>query len=208
MVLDFEDYKIHNMDFRALKTIMKIMRDYYPQRLGDVIIHRVPLLFVGVWYLAKTVIREEYHSRVHFTKDLSELEQYIPFESIPKEAGGGDDTNWHYEPPDLNDPSNGGGGEELQQERAYERALLEEKRSKLVQLFEETTKEWIDASRQGRETRGLQALRVKYQQDLKALFWQLDPYTRSRTIYDKLGWIRAPKSSDTYLPQARVVRQS
>ena len=192
MLFDLEGYSLNNMDYRPLKIIIKIMKDYYPQGLGDVIIHRAPALFTSVWALIKNVVSEGYYSHIHFTKNRSELQQFVPFETIPKDLDGGEKIEYRYVLPDLDDPANGGGGESLQLKRDHDRTVLEEQRMEIARLFEETTKEWIDASRKGRESRGLKALREKYQRELLANYWHLDEYIRSRTIYDQLGWIQPP----------------
>ncbi|KAL9059470.1 MAG: hypothetical protein Q9162_001168 [Coniocarpon cinnabarinum] len=193
LLLDFEGYRVQNFDWRPLKIITKIMKDYYPQGLGDVIMHRAPALFTPVWLLIKRVIREDYYSHIHFTKNLTDLRRYLSYQTIPADMGGGDDSEYHYSPPDLDDPINGGGGESVQIRREYERRMLQEQHMETARLFEETTREWIDASRRGRETSGLNSLRARYQQDLLAMYWKLDPYIRSRSIYDRLGWIQPPE---------------
>lgn len=181
------------MDYRPVKTIIQMMKNLYPQTLGDVILHRAPPLIMPVWALIKPLVREEFLSHLHFTKDLADLERFIPFESIPKQMGGGGDASFQYEYPDLSDPMNGGGGHEVQAQRDYERTMLHEERKEVIRLFEETTKEWINASREGREIRGLKTLRDKYGAELVTSYWRLDPYVRARSIYDRLGWIQPPQ---------------
>lgn len=199
---------MNNIDFRPLKIITHIMRDFYPQGLGDVIFHQPNILFVPLLMMIRRVVNEDFHSHIHFTRDLSELQKFIPYDSIPQELGGGDDTDYRFELPDLDDPANGGGSEAVRLRRDYEKSLLQERRVEIADLFEETTKEWIDASRRGRETQGLKVLREKYQTELKAIYWNLDPYIRSRSLYDRLGWIEPPDFTDTGTTRRASIAES
>ena len=203
LIVDCVDYKVNNMDYRPVKMIIQLMRDVYPQGLGDVILHRAPALIMPVWQLVKRLVSQEYWEHVHFTKDVTDLKNFLPEESIPTEMGGKDDTGWPYEYPNEDDVARGVGSPRDSSAMAHipnsdsssssplsnRGALLHRHRMEVAQLFEETTREWIDASRSGRDVRGLEKLREKYQSELVKAYWALDPYVRGRGIYDKLGWV-------------------
>ena len=189
IIFDFLDYKVVNMDYRPIKSIIQIMKDFYPQMLSGVILHRAPPLIMSVWALIKPLIREEYLAHIHLTKDESDLERFMPLQSIPEALGGGDKSSFDYEYPDLNEPANGGGGREVQAQWDHERVLAQHARKEVIRLFEETTQEWVNASQKGRDNRGLQSLRDKYSHELVVSYWRLDPYVRAPSIYDRLGRI-------------------
>ena len=117
-------------------------------------------------------------SKVHFTKSVEELEQFVDRSHITKELGGNDPWDYEYvEPiPDEN---------KLFADDETRQRLLDE-RASIVKEFEATTQQWIKDS-QSRETLGQK--RAELAERLRSGYWQLDPYLRARTLYDRTGMI-------------------
>ena len=118
-------------------------------------------------------------SKVHFTKNVEELEQFVDRSHITKELGGDDPWTYQYvEPiPDEN---------KLLADDETRQRLLDE-RASVVKEFEITTQQWIKDS-QSREA--LRQKRAELAEDLRSGYWQLDPYVRARTLYDRTGMVK------------------
>lgn len=115
-------------------------------------------------------------SKVHFTNNVDELEHYIPRDHIIKELGGEDPWTYQYVEPDAEE-------NRLMLDDATKQKLLQE-RAAFVKDFESATQEWI------RSPRSSQQRRIEIAEKLRTGYWQLDPYLRARTLYDRTGMIR------------------
>lgn len=118
-------------------------------------------------------------SKVHFTKNVEDLEQFVDRSHITKELGGDDPWDYEYvEPiPEEN---------RLLADDETRQRLLDE-RASVVKEFEATTQQWIKNS-QSREA--LRQKRAELAECLRSGYWQLDPYLRARTLYDRTGMIK------------------
>ena len=115
-------------------------------------------------------------SKVHFTKNVEELEAFVERSHILKELGG--DDNWTYE---YVEPRP---GENDQMNDSATRGRLLDERAVNVKDFENLTQEWIEAPRVVEQKRNELAER------LRSGYWQLDPYIRARSLYDRTGVIQ------------------
>lgn len=137
------------------------------------------LMNPGIWKIIRGWLDPVVASKVHFTKNVKELEEFVDQSQIPKELGGGE--NWAYryvEPvPDEN---------KLQSDDTTRQSLLEE-RAAVVKDYESTTQQWIQnsASRDA-----LQQKRSELAERLRAGYWELDPYVRAKSFCDRTGMIR------------------
>ena len=112
----------------------------------------------------------------HFTSDVHDLEQYIPKSQIIKELGGDEDWEYKYIEPII--------GENALMKEEAPRIKLEQERQQDVLTYQTKTFDWIANS----------SLEVKKERDelahkLNTNYWQLDPYIRARTLYDRTGMI-------------------
>ena len=180
-----------------MKFMIKCFEANYPESLGAVLVYKSPwifhgrsilvppcvsitwLTFLGIWKIIKGWLDPVVASKVHFTKTLEELEEFVEKKHIPKELGGNDDWIYHYvEPiPDEN--------RLLTDDSA--RQQLSEKRAALVREYEATTQQWI------RERAPAEATRTKRTQltdRLRENYWEIDPYIRAKSLYDRTGMLR------------------
>ena len=118
-------------------------------------------------------------SKIHFTKNVEELEKFVDRSHIIRELGGNDPWTYQYvEPiPDEN---------KLLVDNGTRQRLLDE-RASVVKEFEVTTQHWIKDS-QSREA--LRQKRAELAERLRSGYWELDPYLRARTLYDRIGMIK------------------
>lgn len=175
--------------------MIKCFEANYPESLGVVLVHKSPWIFqstysrnspkerelnmIGVWNIIKGWLDPVVASKVHFTKNLEELERFVEKSHIIKELGGDDPWEYHYVEPKTDE-------NERMSDKSTLQRLLDERRS-VVKEYESTTQEWI-ANSQNRMA--LQQKRNDLVERLRSGYWQLDPYARARSLYDRIGMIR------------------
>ena len=116
-------------------------------------------------------------SKVHFTNSREELEEFIPPDHIIAELGGSE--SWHYTYPEPTELENTKMADTETRQRFLDSRVLD------VNEFEKLTHEWIAEIQ---ETEALKQ-RNEIAEKLRTGYWQLDPYVRARTLYDRAGII-------------------
>jgi hypothetical protein len=132
-------------------------------------------------------------SKVHFTKNVEELEEFIARSQIPKGLGGSEDWTYHYVEPIT-------GENKLQSDDATRQNLLDE-RAAMVKDYEITTQQWNQNSA-SRET--LQHKRAELTERLRSGYWELDPYLRAKSLCDRTGMIKEGGRIHFFEPPKRV----
>lgn len=107
------------------------------------------------------------------------------------------DENWEYK---YVEPQP---GENTKMEDKETRDALIAERQKLAQEIQESTIEWIRTSFK-KETEAASAAKEKRNGQIDQLrnqYWQLDPYVRARSLYDRLEMIKGDGKIEFY-PEA------
>lgn len=117
--------------------------------------------------------------KVHFTKNVEELAEFVERSQIIKELGGGDPWTYQYVEPIA-------GENKLLSDGVTRQRLLDE-RAAVVKDYETTTQQWIHDPN---SMDALQQRRSELTKRLRIGYWELDPYLRARTLYDRTGVIR------------------
>ncbi|KAL8928538.1 MAG: hypothetical protein Q9208_001772 [Pyrenodesmia sp. 3 TL-2023] len=178
IVFDMTGFSMANMDYAPVKFMIKCFEANYPESLGVVLVHKSPWIF-QVWNIIKGWLDPVVASKVHFTKNLEELEKFVEKSHIIKELGGDDPYEYRYI------ECNPGENDRISDENT--RQGLVEERAGTVREYEKVTQEWI-ADSQNRAA--LQQKRDDLAGRLRSGYWQLDPYVRARSLYDRTGLIR------------------
>ncbi|KAI4207967.1 MAG: hypothetical protein LQ346_000304 [Caloplaca aetnensis] len=178
IIFDMTGFSMANMDYTPVKFMIKCFEANYPESLGVVLVHKSPWIFQGVWNIIKGWLDPVVASKVHFTKNLEELEKFVEKSHIIKELGGDDPYEYRYV------ECNPGENDQMSDETTRQR--LVEERAGTVREYEEVTQEWI-ADSQNRAA--LQQKRNNLAERLRSGYWQLDPYVRARSLYDRTGLI-------------------
>ncbi|KAI9723576.1 MAG: hypothetical protein M1812_000876 [Candelaria pacifica] len=216
IVFDMTGFSMANMDYAPLKFMIKCFEANYPESLGIVIVHKSPWIFqglldssygargstltdLGIWSIIKGWLDPVVASKVHFTKNVEELDHYVPRSHIPKELGGEEDWAYQYVEPTASE-------NERMADRDRKDSLLQE-REALFREFETATLAWIGESVASDEFRGLQNRRDNIAGNLRANYWRVDPYIRARTLYDRLGIISDDGQIEPYPKVKRVGNQ-
>jgi len=182
VIFDMTGFSMANMDYAPVKFMIKCFEANYPESLGVVLVHKAPWIFQGIWSIIKGWLDPVVAAKIHFTKNVDELETYISSDRIPKELGGDEDWTYHYPEPEPH--------ENAQMKEDSTRTQLLESRKTTVEEFERATQRWLSAGAAGQDLKGLQAEKNTLADQLKEGYWKLDPYLRARTVYDRTKMIQ------------------
>lgn len=128
-------------------------------------------------------------AKVHFTNNRNELSEFIDPSHLIKELDG--DEKWEYK---YIEPS-AGENDKMKDTETRDRLLAQ--REELVKKFEHATREWI-RNPEGEQGNSTKAEREKLAKALRDDYWNLDPYLRARTLYDRQGYIQSGGKTDWY----------
>ena len=133
---------------------------------------------IGVWKLIRGWLDPVVASKIHFTNNVEELAGFVERSHIIKELGGDDPWTYQYVEP-IN------GENKLLSDGVTRQRLLDE-RAEVVKEYETVTQQWIHDPK---STYASQQKRSELIKRLRAGYWELDPYLRARTLYDRIGVI-------------------
>lgn len=125
-------------------------------------------------------------AKVHFTNSVEDLEQFIPRDRILKELGGDDDYEYQYIEPQPNE-----------NDAMKDTAKRDEVLAKAKQYYKElqdATQSWVVAVSKGdnnkEEVDSLKAKRAELIEKTGKTYWEMDPYIRARSLYDRTGVLK------------------
>ena len=174
------DFSLANMDYTPVKFMIKVFEANYPESLGHICVHHSPWVFSSIWSIIKGWLDPVVAAKVHFTKDVAELSEFIAPEHIPKELGGKEEFEYRYIEPRA------GENKEMEEARRDGRLeKLEEERRGIVEEFERATIQWC----RGEGGEEVMKRREELSARLKKNYWQMDPFVRARSLYDRQGVI-------------------
>lgn len=179
-----------NMDYTPVKFMIKVFEANYPESLGRVCVHHSPWIFHSIWSIIKGWLDPVVAAKVHFTKDVKELEAFVAPEHIPKEMGGKEDWEYRYVEPVFEENRNL--DEAKQGNEDYRR--IQSERAGLVEEYEKETLTWC----RGNGFTDASTRRRAVSKQLVANYWKLDPFIRAKTLYDRTGVIRRGGDIDFY----------
>ncbi|KAL2751942.1 hypothetical protein ACRALDRAFT_2114838 [Sodiomyces alcalophilus JCM 7366] len=189
IIFDMTGFSMANMDYTPVKFMIKCFEANYPESLGAVLVHKAPWVFQGIWKIIKGWLDPVVASKVHFTNNVKEMEEFIEPSRIIKELDGPEDWTYQYVEPVS--------GENDKLNDTATRDKLLEARESLVSEFEEATLQWIGADEKT-EKSALMAQRNGLALKLREDYWRLDPYIRARSVYDRTGVIQPGGKIDFY----------
>jgi len=189
VMFDMTGFSLANMDYAPVKFMIKCFEANYPESLGVVLIHKAPWVFQGVWKVIRGWLDPVVASKVHFTNSAKDLEEFIDKDRIPTFLDGPEDWTFKYKEPVP--------GENDRMQDTVTRDKLLQEREGLYKDFEAHTVAWIHEG--GAEKRkALLMERNGVAKKLRQQYWQLDPYIRARSFYDRIGIIKGDGTVDHY----------
>ncbi|KAH8881433.1 CRAL/TRIO domain-containing protein [Thozetella sp. PMI_491] len=193
LVFDMTGFTMANMDYTPVKFMIKCFEANYPESLGAVLVHKAPWIFQGIWKIIKGWLDPVVASKVHFTNNIKELEEYIPVKQVPKDLEGEEDWEYKYVEPVP------GENDKMKDTQTRDRLLAG--RDLLVKEYEQVTIEWI-RNPEGEKTDAIKAKRNALVARLREDYFALDPYVRARSLYDRIG-VLLPGGQIDFYPQAK-----
>ena len=137
------------------------------------------LILPGIWKIIRGWLDPVVASKVHFTKNVEDLEEFIARNQIPKGLGGGEDWTYRYIEPIP-------GENDLQADGVTRQKLLDA-RASVVKEFESITQQWIQDPKSRDK---LRTTRADLVERLRSGYWELDPYLRAKSLCDRTGIIK------------------
>ncbi|KAK4034537.1 hypothetical protein C8A01DRAFT_18697 [Parachaetomium inaequale] len=124
------------------------------------------------------------------------MEEFIPLKHIPKDLEGDEDWTYQYVEPAE--------GENAKLADAATRDRLLAAREALYKEYESATLEWIrNAGEDKAAAEEIKARRNAIADRLREDYWNVDPYVRARSYYDRIGVLLPGGKLDWY-PAAKV----
>lgn len=167
--------------------MIKCFEANYPESLGAVLVHRAPWLFSSIWKIIKGWLDPVVASKIHFTNNIDDLSKFVEKSKIIKELGGPVDFEFKYTEPSED--------ENKRMADTETREKIQATRMGLVNQFEQKTMEWIDAYDKSSSAPEEDKSRIVKERNLLAAelrdnYWELDPYVRARSLYDRTGLLK------------------
>lgn len=135
----------------------------------------------GIWKIIKGWLDPVVASKVHFTNNLKDVEQFIHSSRVLKELDGQEDWTYTYVEPTP-------GENDKMKDEATRDGLLAA-REQLYKDYEDATIKWI----QNPDDKSIKVQRDSIAAKLRVDYWNLDPYLRARSLYDRTGWLQGEK---------------
>ncbi|KAK1757217.1 phosphatidylinositol transfer protein CSR1 [Echria macrotheca] len=198
IVFDMTGFSLANMDYAPVKFMIKCFEANYPESLGAVLVHKAPWVFQGIWKVIRGWLDPVVANKVHFTNNVKEMEEFIAPKQLPKELDGEEDWEYAFVEPVP--------GENERMKDVETRDKLLAAREVLVKEFEDATAQWI-AHPDGEEGETLKTKRAELAGRLREDYWNLDPYVRARSFYDRTGVLLPGGVLDFYPEQTKKKQQ-
>lgn len=197
VLFDMTGFSMANMDYVPVKFMIKCFEANYPECLGVVLVHKAPWVFQGIWKIIRGWLDPVVASKVVFTNTVEEMEEHISRSQIIKELGGDEDWEYKYIEPVL--------GENDKMKDTETRNKLLQEREKIVKKFEQVTLEWLHAK--GPDSSDINSRRQDIAGSLRTDYWNLDPYVRAKSFYDRTNVIN-PGGEIQFYPPKSVTAES
>ncbi|KAI9372071.1 hypothetical protein BJX61DRAFT_470865 [Aspergillus egyptiacus] len=193
VIFDMTDFTLANMDYHPVKFMIKCFEANYPESLGVVLIHKAPWIFSSIWNIIKGWLDPVVAQKIHFTKNLDDIAEFIPKSRLIKELEGDEDWEYKYPEPFLE-------GENTTIKDTAKRDELVAQRQEIAKELQDATIEWIAATRKKETDKANEAAekRKEISARLSAQYWEMDPYVRCTTLYDRLNIIKGGGKIEFY----------
>lgn len=144
---------------------------------------------LGIWRIIRGWLDPVVASKVNFTNNVKDMEQFISKDQIIKELDGDEDWEYTYLEPEP------GENDKMKDTTTRDKLLAE--REHIYRAFEETTAQWV-LSNDAEQVKTVREKRENIAKQLREHYWRLDPYVRARSLYDRSGMLRANGTVDFY----------
>ncbi|QLG71581.1 hypothetical protein HG535_0B06260 [Zygotorulaspora mrakii] len=182
ILFDLTGFSLSNMDYTPVKFLITCFEAHYPESLGHMFIHKAPWIFPPIWNIIKNWLDPVVASKIMFTKNAKDLNQFIDMDQIPEYLGGSNKHDMdHYVAPD--------GCQDVKLNDQESMTKIKSERSQLIKEFIDATVKWIESSSEADSEAYLNE-KTKIGDKLVQNYSELDPYVRSRSVYDISGMLK------------------
>lgn len=182
LVFDLTGFSLKNADYHGIKFLADLYAAHYPESLGTIMIFNAPWIFTTVWNIIKNWLDPVVASKIHFTKNIKQLQKFVDIDNIPISLGGKNTVEGKYVFPEARDIS-------PPKPKDAQFAELTRQRDLLCMRLIDTTKRWIHATNPHVSAQYLQD-KIDLDVELSENYIQMDPYIRCRGIYDRSGALK------------------
>lgn len=182
IIFDLSKFSMANMEYEPVKFLISCLENHYPECLAQLFVHKAPWLFNPIWNIVKPWLDAEVVSKIHFTKSHKDLLKYIDDSCIPDYLGGKCKVDWdNYHVPD-------GTYDKYLHDHATKSKIVSEF-IELIKIFTAKTVQWIEC-RDAKLSKQLKLQRIDIERQIRLNYSKLDPYVRSRSVYDINGLLK------------------
>lgn len=181
ILFDMSNFSMRNIDFHAVRFLGKAFEANYPEYLGAVLIHNAPWVFNSAWKIIKNILDPTVVAKIHFTYKTQDLLNFIDKKYIPKSLGGSDNFKMNYVSPTSKN------ARKKRVDALFNQLIYE--RYELFALFTQSTIDWFNATTKD-DSYNFLIQRLDLQQQLARNYVQLDPYIRTRGVFERCGEIK------------------
>lgn len=179
-VYDLTGMQFDNRHYAAAKFIISNANTIYPCLVGRTVFHNASKMFRAMWKMLGPLVNPNMSGRaIIFTNTLPELLKYVSIDQLPASVGGCTKHDYHWiEPnPEIDDAP---------MRNLEERERLKQERKALMEQLESLTRSWIKEADFVKSKKLLERRKLILELCEKN-YWTLDPYVRSRAIFDRNG---------------------
>ena len=90
-ICDLEKFGMSNMDYPVVKHGIRLMSQYYPERLGKLYIVNSPYIFTACWFVVRRWLNQRTLKKIHFVSGSCSIDSVIETNTFPESFG------WHRE---------------------------------------------------------------------------------------------------------------
>ncbi|KAJ1728922.1 phosphatidylinositol transfer protein csr1, partial [Coemansia sp. Benny D160-2] len=180
ILFDLTGFSRDNIDLALVRTLITLLTNYYPETLGILILHVNSWVFSGLWALIAPFIDPAVKAKIVMAKSAADIAPFIARDRLVAEVGGAKPFDYEYVLPTAE--------ENRCMADAAARSAAEAAFVAAVADYEAATRRWLDAADSAEEER------VRARDALRSAAADLDPFVRARTLYHRLGFIRADRS--------------
>lgn len=182
ILFDLSGFSMSNMDYGPVKFLITCFEAHYPESLGHMFIHKAPWIFSPIWNIVKNWLDPVVSSKINFTKSIKDLTEYIDLDQLPEYLGGENTV-------DLDSFVKPDGSHDIKLKDTDTKAKIIAEREELVKKFVQATVKWIESETEEESSKFLQE-KASLGNQLTENYSALDPYVRSRSIYDIDGTLK------------------
>jgi hypothetical protein len=189
VIFDMDGFSMKNMDYQHVKFLINLLQNYYPECLGLALIINSPWLFNSCWFIIKPWLDPVVEQKIHFIKNLDDLNKYIDLEYLPKRVNG-NQLDFNFIPPTQQD---------LLMLNTFRKDFYE--KTKAIENHKEASKNYLRITLEWAQSNDKTSIieeRKKAMEQLADAYQQLIPYISTKTHYHRIGLINEPIFDSTF----------